>query len=88
MEPMPRGTQNQAGDFGTLNLRVQPEDAVVTIDGQRWDSPGGGSRLTVQLAPGMHHIEVRKDGFKTYTSTVQNRPGESQTMNVSLPPGH
>ncbi len=87
MDPMPRGAQNQPGDFGTLNLRVQPEDAAVTIDGQRWDSPEGGARLTVQLAPGPHHIEVRKDGFKTYTSTVQIRPGESQTLNISLPSG-
>jgi len=77
----------ESHDFGTLNVRVQPADAVITIDGERWDSPGGGSRLIVQLAAGEHRIEVRKDGFKTYTSTVQLRPGESQTVNVSLPPG-
>ena len=31
--------------FGTLNIRVQPGDADVIIDGERWDSPEGGSRL-------------------------------------------
>jgi hypothetical protein len=71
-------------DFGTLNVRVQPADAVITIDGERWDSPEGGSRLIVQLAAGEHRIEVKKEGFKTYTSTVQIRPGENQTVNVSL----
>jgi hypothetical protein len=78
----------EGNSFGTLNIRVQPADATVTIDGERWDSPEGGSRLVVQLAAGSHRIEVRKDGFKPYTSTVQVRPGESQALNVSLPPGN
>jgi len=89
MEPVPPPPpQNRGGELGTLNLRVQPEDAAVTIDGERWDSPQGGSRLTVQLAPGAHRIEVRKDGFRTYTSTIQIRPGEQQALSVSLPPGN
>jgi hypothetical protein len=88
MEPVPqRPPQNRGGELGTLNLRVQPEDAIVTIDGERWDSPQGGSRLVVQLAPGTHRVEVKKDGFRTYTSTIQIRPGEPQTLNVSLPQG-
>ncbi len=73
--------------FGTLNIRVQPGDAVVVIDGERWDSPEGGSRLIVQLAAGPHRVEVRKDGFKPYTSTIQVRPGEPLSLNISLPPG-
>lgn len=77
----------ESRDFGTLNIRVQPGDAVVIIDGERWDSPEGGSRVIVQLAGGSHRVEVRKDGFKPYTSTVQIRPGETQSLNVSLPPG-
>ena len=86
MEPYPPASQNR-GEFGTLNLRVQPEDAIVTIDGEHWDNPQGGSRLTVQLAPGTHRIEVKKDGFHTYTGTVEIRPGEPQTLNISLPQG-
>ena len=89
MEPQPQGPpRNRGGDLGTLNLRVQPEDAIVTIDGERWDSPQGGSRLVVQLAPGSHRVEVRKDGFKPYTSTIQILSGQQQTINVSLPPGN
>jgi hypothetical protein len=75
------------GNFGTLNVRVQPGDATVIIDGERWDGPEGGSRLAVQLATGSHRIEVRKDGFKPYSATVQIRPGETQALNISLPPG-
>lgn len=84
----PRGEARvEAGGFGTLNLRVQPVDAVVMIDGERWDSPEGGSRLSVQLSGGSHRVEVRKDGFKTYTSTVTIRAGEAQALNISLSPG-
>jgi hypothetical protein len=30
---------------------------------------------------------VRKDGYRTYTSTVRVRAGETTTLNVSLPTG-
>ena len=74
----------EANGFGTLSLQVQPADATVTIDGERWDSPEGGSRLVVQLAAGPHQIEVRKEGLRTYTSTIDVRPGETQPLNISL----
>lgn len=87
--PLPgrRGGGVEASGFGTLNVRVQPADATVTIDGERWDSPEGGSRLQVQLPAGRHRIEVRKDGFKPYSTSVEIRAGETETVNVSLPPG-
>ena len=77
----------ESNSFGTLTIRVQPGDAVVMIDGEKWDSPEGGSRLILQLAGGSHRVEVRKDGFKPYSATIQIRPGESQSLNISLPPG-
>jgi PEGA domain len=73
------------GGFATLSLRVQPTDASVQIDGERWDSPEGGSRLVVQLTAGQHRIDVRKDGFRPYSTTITIRPGEPQTLNISLP---
>jgi hypothetical protein len=77
----------QTSSFGTLAIRVQPSDATVVIDGERWDSPEGGSRLLVQLSPGSHQIEVRKEGFKTYTTTVTIRAGATESINVSLSNG-
>jgi hypothetical protein len=88
MPPPDRGVrarEENTGGFGTLNIRVQPEDATVIIDGQRWDSPDGGSRLSVQLSGGSHRIEVHKDGFKPYTTTIQIRGGDQQSLNISLP---
>ncbi len=84
MPPPQQPRRGEANDFGTLSLRVQPADAAITIDGERWDSPEGGSRLIVQLAAGPHRIEVQKEGLRTYTSTVNVRPGETQSLNISL----
>jgi hypothetical protein len=87
-ERQPRGENRmEVGGFGTLNIRVQPGDAAVTIDGEKWDSPEAGSRLSIQLATGAHRIEVRKEGFRPYSTTIQIRAGETQSLNISLPSG-
>jgi len=77
----------QRSDFGTLSLRVQPADAQVVIDGQPWDRPDGETRFLVDLAEGPHRLEVRRDGYKTYTRTIQVRRGQTLTLNVSLTEG-
>lgn len=74
----------QPAQFGTLSLRVVPADAEVFIDGERWTGPAGSDRLTIQLAPGRHRVEVRKQGLQTYTEEVLIRQGATLTLNVSL----
>jgi PEGA domain-containing protein len=69
---------------GTLALRVQPRDAVVLIDGERWDVSREADRLVVQLAPGVHRIEISKDGYRSYSSEVTLRPGQTEALNVAL----
>ncbi len=79
--PRPR---DQRDDFGTLAIRVQPADAQILIDGERWDGLEGGSRLSVELADGPHRIEIRRDGYRPYTANVRIRRGQTETLNVSL----
>lgn len=74
-------------DFGTLSLRVQPIDAVVTIDGEEWERPEGEDQFVVDLPAGTHRLEVRKEGFRTYAREIQVRPGQTLTLNVSLTTG-
>ena len=81
--PDPRGANAQA-EFGSLAIRVQPGDAAIVIDGERWDAPQDSDRLIVQLPAGAHRVEIRKDGFGAYTSTVDIRRGDTTTLNVSL----
>jgi hypothetical protein len=80
----PPRARDQRDDFGTLAIRVQPADAQILIDGERWDASEGGSRLSVALADGPHRIEVRRDGYRPYTANVRIRRGQTETLNVSL----
>jgi hypothetical protein len=85
-EQLPRTPGPAPADarFGSVSIRVQPADADVIIDGERWSGPASQDRLVVQLAEGRHHIEVRKDGFEQYAGDVQVRRGETVTLNISL----
>lgn len=77
-----------SGDFGTLTIRVQPEGAEIIVDGERWETPTGEERLTLDLNEGTHKVEIRKEGHKTYSADVQIRRGRTQMLNVSLPKGN
>jgi archaellum component FlaG (FlaF/FlaG flagellin family) len=83
--PGPSGVEAlPQGNFGSVAVRVQPADADVLIDGERWSAPSTQERLVVQLSEGRHHVEVRKDGYEQYSSDVQVRRGETVNVNVSL----
>jgi hypothetical protein len=88
---MPQGTpeygnrlQVEPGDrFGSVAVRVQPADAELLIDGERWEATAG-ERVLVQLSPGTHRVEIHKPGYKPYSTTVNVRSGQTFTLNVSL----
>lgn len=71
--------------FGRLIIRVQPADAEIVIDGERWLTPETSDRLTVNITEGKHHLEVHKVGFQSFSTEVDVRRGESTPINVSLP---
>ena len=75
-----------AAAFGTFALRVQPADAEVLIDGERWQGPSGAERLTVEVSAGFHVIEVHKPGYQPFMTEIEVLPGDTATLNVSLPP--
>jgi PEGA domain len=85
--PPPQGAYPPPGDrseSASLSIRVQPENAEVFIDGERWQGVASDERLVVQVAPGVHHVEARREGYRTYQSDVTVRPGETSTVNISL----
>jgi hypothetical protein len=86
--PSPRGGAGQLPSvqsdlYGSLAVRVQPLDAEVFVDGEAWQSPEAGS-ITLQLSEGVHRVEVRKQGYRTYSAEVRVRRGDSTSVNVSL----
>ncbi|MCX6538686.1 MAG: PEGA domain-containing protein [Acidobacteria bacterium] len=80
----PPGAVGEAPDYAQLAIKVQPAGAQIFIDGEAWQSSQGADRLVVHLPVGVHHVEIRKDGFRTFKTDVQIRTGETTTLNVSL----
>jgi hypothetical protein len=63
---------------------VQPADAEVLIDGEKWTGPAESQRLNIRLAAGRHRVEVRKAGYVTYTEDVLIRGEATMSLNVSM----
>ena len=80
----PRAGVSVQRGYGAVAIRVQPADADVLIDGERWNGSQSGDRLEVQLAAGTHNVEVRKDGFRAYSTDVLVQDGQTATLNVAL----
>ncbi len=76
----------EARGFGTLAVRVQPADSEVIVDGDRWRGPEAEERLLIQLSEGTHKVEIQKAGYVTFSTEIQIRAGETNNLNVSLPP--
>ena len=74
-----------ARGFGTLLLRVQPVNAVVTVDGDEWLSAREGE-LTIELSVGPHAVRVSAPGRTGFSSSVEIRENETTELNVSVPP--
>ena len=71
-------------NFGQVAIRVQPQDAEVLIDDEPWRGPQGAERLVVHLRPGTHRVEIRKEGFDPFVTSIEVKRGESVVLNVSL----
>jgi hypothetical protein len=73
----------ETSEYGSLDVRVQPRDARVIVDGEAWESPDAG-QIMLQLSDGTHAIEVQKEGYRTYKAELRVRRGETTSLNVSL----
>ena len=85
--PTPQGAYLPPGnrsESAALSIRVQPANAEVFIDGERWQGAASDERLVVQVGPGVHHVEARSEGYRTYQSDITVRPGETSAVNISL----
>ena len=73
-----------AEGFGSLSLRVQPADAEILIDGEPWRGSLENGPLVVQLGNGPHHIEIRREGYRSYLTDLGIVSGQTRTLNVAL----
>ena len=66
--------------IGTVTVNVAPADATVYVDGR---VRGNGS-MTLRLSSTSHRVEVRKDGYESWSRMVTPRPGYPQTVSARL----
>jgi hypothetical protein len=72
---------------GSVSLRVEPDGATVTIDGDEIGIADGEEPFeVVGLDPGRHIIAVHKAGYRRLTTEVSLRPGETAPLNIKLTP--
>jgi hypothetical protein len=68
-----------------LTVVVQPADAAIVIDGERWFTSDPG-RLAADLSPGTHRVRVSSPGYVSGEVEVTLVEGEPQTVHVTLVP--
>jgi hypothetical protein len=70
--------------YGILAIRVQPEDALVFIDGEPWLNTESAAELVIHVPAGRHTLEVRKDGYQTFRTDITPAEGMTTRLNVQL----
>ncbi len=73
-------TVDLSARLGTVTVNVQPPDATVYVDGRA----RGTGKTSLRLSSAPHGIEVRRQGYRSWSRTVTPRPGYPQTLSVSL----
>jgi hypothetical protein len=70
--------------FGNIDIRVQPADADVRIDGHPalTSEPG---HFVVAVGAGRHRVAMSKAGYVSYEAAVDVRESTTATLNVMLP---
>jgi len=73
-------TVDMTARTGEVTVQVLPGDATVFVNGE----VRGRGNTTLNLPAAPHRLEVRRDGYATFTRTVTPRPGYPQSIAVRL----
>jgi len=73
-------TVDLSARVGTVNINVEPADATVYVDGR---ARGTGNTI-VRLSSAPHRIEIKRQGFRDWSTTITPRPGYPQTVTATL----
>lgn len=73
-------TVDLSAQTGRVTVNVQPGDASVFVDGNL----RGTGTTTLNLSAAPHRIEVRRNGYASWTRSVTPRPGYPQTLTARL----
>jgi len=76
------GDAPQQPAFGNLRIDSSPQQAQAYVDGNYV----GTTPTNFGTHPGRHDVKVTKDGYETFQTSVNVRPGETQTIRAQLQP--
>jgi formylglycine-generating enzyme required for sulfatase activity len=66
--------------MGVINLKVEPADAELVINGKL----RGKVPPELRLVAIEHHLEIRKNGYRSHRTRITPRPGFAQKLNITL----
>lgn len=71
---------------GSVRLKIKPKGAKVYVDGTLMGVADDFDGLTghLMLDAGTHQIELRADGYETFTGTINIELGKTTTERISL----
>jgi serine/threonine protein kinase len=80
--PTPGGTTAPAHTTATIKFVIEPADAEIKLD----TTTHAGSPFSSEVPAGIHQIEIRKPGFKSWLTSLELSQNETQTLRVVLEP--
>jgi hypothetical protein len=72
-----------ARETGTVRFVTEPTDAEIKIGGQ---TVHAGSPWSNELPAGIHQIEIHRNGYKSWLTSIELSAMETQTLRVVLEP--
>jgi len=76
------GNPPQTPAFGNLRIDSSPRQAQVFVDGNFV----GTTPTSYGTHPGRHDIRITKSGYESFQTSVDLRPGDTQSVNANLQP--
>jgi serine/threonine protein kinase len=77
----PPPTRTIVAVAATLAVVPLPVDASIMIDGK---PARAGAAQRLELAPGIHQVEVRHEGYKSWLTSIDLAAGEARVLPVTL----
>ena len=66
---------------GYIDIQSEPSNATILLDGKK---TGLTPEIIQNIKPGIHQVEIRADGFKSWSNSVEVTAENKSVVNVSL----
>lgn len=71
-----------AGQFGVLQLHVQPAEGEIHIDGEPWGALTATEEIAIHLPAGMHRVDLFRGGTTVFSTEIEIRPRSTTPLNI------